>query len=136
MTDQPHDNSLALISQGSQLGVFDPSQLSAPMPFATTIVLHESVRIAGTTHVPNIDTLMDTIPQEAHLTFVREPANPADQWAIRVEHTGSKLGYVPADINELLARLMDGGKQVEGRLLDREQQGSWWKVHMEVVLVD
>lgn len=31
---------------------------------------------------------------------------------------------------------MDGGKTVRGELLDREKLGTWWKLHMEVSLVD
>ena len=34
------------------------------------------------------------------------------------------------------ARLIDGGKSVEGRLTDKEQIGSWTRLVMEVVLND
>lgn len=127
---------IELISRSGELGILDPTQLSIPMPFATHIVIHERVRIAGTSQVPNISELMSTMSSGAQLAFVREPANLIDPWAIRVEYHGSELGYVPADINEVAARLMDGGKQLEGRLLDGEKQGNWWKVYMEVSLVD
>lgn len=56
--------------------------------------------------------------------------------AIRVEHDGKKIGYTPADKNEVLARLMDGGKTLGGELVSRELRGTWWNVHMEVYLID
>lgn len=99
-------------------------------------MLYESVRIAGTTHAPNIDDVMDRMPEDAQLALLREPNNHADSWAIRVEHDGRKIGYMPADKNELIARLMDGGKTVRGSLIKREHQGNWWKVYMEVSLID
>ena len=79
---------------------------------------------------------MGQMPDEARLNPVREPDNQADEWAIRVEHDGKKIGYVPADKNEVLARLMDGGKALGGELVSRELRGTWWNVHMEVYLID
>ena len=41
---------------------------------------------------------------------VRDAGNLHDRWAIKVMHEGKRLGFVPCDVNEILARLMDGGK--------------------------
>lgn len=127
---------LSAIAQGQSLGLVGASTLSVPVPFESKIVLFESVRIAGTTHTPNINDVIDRIPEDALLRFVREPDNQADPWAIRVEYDGRKIGYMPADKNELIARLMDGGKTLHGSLLERSLQGNWWKVYMEVSLID
>lgn len=127
---------ISIISQGQSLGLVGSGALSVPLPFESKIVLCESVRVAGTTHAPNIDDVMGEMPDDAQLTLFREPDNQADRWAIRVEHEGRKIGYVPADRNELIARLMDGGKTIRGSLIEREIQGSWWKVYMEVSLID
>ena len=127
---------LSAIAQGQSLGLVGASTLSVPVPFESKIVLFESVRIAGTTHTPNINDVIDRIPEDALLRFVREPDNQADPWAIRVEYDGRKIGYMPADKNELIARLMDGGKTLHGLLLERSLQGNWWKVYMEVSLID
>lgn len=127
---------LSAIAQGQSLGLVGASTLSVPVPFESKIVLFVSVRIAGTTHTPNINDVIDRIPEDALLRFVREPDNQADPWAIRVEYDGRKIGYMPADKNELIARLMDGGKTLHGSLLERSLQGNWWKVYMEVSLID
>ena len=55
------------------------------------------------------------------LTLVREPDNPHDTQAIRVEWQGHKLGYVPRADNIDLARLMDNGAAVEARITKLEK---------------
>ncbi|WP_251159123.1 HIRAN domain-containing protein [Caniella muris] len=125
-----------ILSHGGSLGTLGGASLSIPMPFESKIVLYESMRIAGTAHVEAIDELVASMPEDATVSLIREPDNLADQWAIRVEYGGKRLGFVPADRNEVLARLMDGGKTLRGEVLDREKVGRWWKLHMEVSLVD
>ena len=135
-TAQPDTGTLVTITQAQQLGLVGVNTLSVPMPFESKIVLFESIRVAGTSHAPDIDATMCQMPDEARLNLVREPDNQADSWAIRVEYDGKKIGYVPADKNEVLARLMDGGKTLGGELVSHELRGTWWNVHMEVYLID
>ena len=110
--------------------------LSVPVPFQSKILLIEDVRIAGTTHRRNIDDIVARIEVGAILRFEREPGNLADSWAIKVYADDDWLGYVPADCNEILARLMDGGKALSAKLTDMQKVGRWNKLHMEVSLDD
>ena len=110
--------------------------LSVPIPFQNRIVLIEDARIAGTTHVHGIDAIVEKLEVGAELRLEREPNNLADAWAIRVFAGPERLGYVPADSNEIIARLMDGGKAVSAKLTAKEKLGSWNKLHMEVSLDD
>ena len=112
------------------------ASLSVPMPFANRIVLVDDMRIAGTTHVRGIDELAANLSDKQELTFEREPENLHDTWAIRVLADGKRLGYVPCDRNEILARLMDGGKHVGATVTRCEKIGNWNKIHMEVFLDD
>ena len=50
------------------------------------------------------------------LTLVREPENPYDTRAVRVEWQGHKLGYIPRTENEAVARQMDRGNPLQARL--------------------
>lgn len=50
------------------------------------------------------------------LKLVREPDNPHDANAIRLEWKGNKLGYVPRRDNSDLARQMDLGMTAEARI--------------------
>jgi len=50
------------------------------------------------------------------LTLVREPANPHDPNAVRVEWRTFKLGYVPRAQNEAVARQLDRGAPLAARV--------------------
>jgi hypothetical protein len=51
------------------------------------------------------------------LTLVREPDNPYDPNAVRVEWRGHKVGYVPRTDNEALARFLDQGMRAEAKIV-------------------
>jgi hypothetical protein len=55
------------------------------------------------------------------LALVREPDNPHDTNAVRVEWNGRLLGYLPRGDNETVARQMDRGSRLGARVarLDR-----------------
>ena len=53
------------------------------------------------------------------LALAREPSNPHDAKAIRIEWKGQMLGYVPRRDNADLARQMDLGARPEGRIAAR-----------------
>lgn len=110
--------------------------ISIGMPFSTTIVLHEDVTVAGTTHIADIDAVLAGVELPADVRLVRDPANLHDAWAIQVMLGETRIGFVPCDVNEVLARLMDGGKRIEGTVFAHELVGRWNKLHMEVKLVD
>jgi hypothetical protein len=50
------------------------------------------------------------------LALVREPANPHDPLAVRVEWNGHMIGYVPRAENEAAARQLDHGNRLEARI--------------------
>jgi hypothetical protein len=67
------------------------------------------------------------------LDLVREPANPHDANAVRVEWRGRKLGYVPRAENAALAWAMDRGEPVSARVSAlREHRNPRRRVEFEV----
>lgn len=104
--------------------------------FENRILLYEDVAIAGTTHIHDIDRIVKNIKIDSRLRFERDPENLHDRWAIKVFAENERIGFVPCDTNEILSRLMDGGKRVFGKLVDTERLGTWNKLHMEVYLDD
>jgi len=70
------------------------------------------------------------------LALVREPLNPYDAQAIRVEWQGRKLGYVPRKENRTLAWLMDRGEPVHARIsaLRGEEPNPLRRIEFEVFL--
>ncbi len=67
------------------------------------------------------------------LTLVREPDNPHDSNAVRVEWRGHRLGYVPRRENHSVAQHMDRGGGVEARVsrLTRHRN-PWQRIEFEV----
>ncbi|NCS65218.1 MAG: HIRAN protein [Hydrogenophilales bacterium CG03_land_8_20_14_0_80_62_28] len=71
------------------------------------------------------------------LQLIREPDNPYDAQAVRVEWRGAMIGYAPRADNVDLARLMDHGAQVEGRIVNLQKgRNPWRRVLFEVLVVD
>ena len=138
MNENSTHGAIAAINAGSILAATDTqgASLSVPVPFQNKIVIFESMRIAGTTHIGDIDDIANKLSIESELRLVREKDNLVDCWAIRVFSGEIPIGYVPADCNEVLARLMDGGKALSATLVSKEKLGRWNKLHMEVILDD
>lgn len=69
------------------------------------------------------------------LTLTREPDNPYDARAVRVDWRGQKLGYVPRRENADVARLLDNGQRLTARISRlAEGRDPWSRVRFEVVL--
>lgn len=71
------------------------------------------------------------------LSLRREPDNPHDPRAIRVDWRGVPLGYVPRLDNLDLARLMDRGMVAAARILHLEKSRDPWKrVLLEIYMLE
>ncbi|TCJ18498.1 HIRAN protein [Parasulfuritortus cantonensis] len=71
------------------------------------------------------------------LLLYREPDNPHDPRAVRVEWRGAPLGYAPRADNVDLARLMDNGVRVEGRIVQLQKaRNPWQRILFEVLVVE
>lgn len=88
---------------------------SRPAPAQSVRLLAQSSRLAGFVH----DQAAAVFPQLRigdGLQLAREPDNPYDPNAVRVEWRGRKLGYVPRAENAALARAMDRGETLSARV--------------------
>ena len=69
------------------------------------------------------------------LTLVREPGNPHDPRAVRVERNGHMLGYVPRAENDAVARQLDRGNKLEARIVRlTKHRDPWKRIEFEVFL--
>ncbi|MBU1223060.1 MAG: HIRAN domain-containing protein [Gammaproteobacteria bacterium] len=69
------------------------------------------------------------------LTLVREPDNPHDARAVRVEWQGHKIGYVPRRENADVARLLDRGQILTARIVRlAEVRDPWSRVRFEILV--
>jgi len=105
---------------------------SCPGATEALIVVQRSV-LAGFRHYDGAVVLRSLRPGD-RLELVREPANPYDASAVRVEWRGVTLGYVPRGDNAAVARQMDRGVALEARLAGvRENRNRSVRFELEVV---
>lgn len=70
------------------------------------------------------------------LKLTREPDNPHDGNAVRVDWHGRQLGYLPRAENGAVAAEMDRGGRIEARIAKlRSHRNPWQRVLIEVYLV-
>ncbi len=107
-----------------------------PLPHIHEIFLIDC-RIAGTTHVEDIDDKTADIDKGTLLMFRREKDNQYDNLAIQILNSKKeRIGYVPKAKNEILARLMDAGKLIFGRVEEKEKVDDWIKISIKVFMKD
>ena len=107
-----------------------------PLPHIHEIFLIDC-RIAGTTHVEDIDDKTADIGKGTLLMFQREKDNQYDNLAIQILNSKKeRIGYVPKAKNEILARLMDAGKLIFGRVEEKEKVDDWIKISIKVFMKD
>ena len=86
--------------------------LANDMPAAERIrILVQSSPLAGAQYYA-LDRLQGRIQVGDALELIREPANPHDPNAVRVQWQGEKLGYLPRRENRSVAAAMDDGLKV------------------------
>ncbi len=104
---------------------------------AQPICVVEDTTVAGTRHVAGMAELAQNYRSGERFSLVRDAANNFDPWAVEVrDKANNRIGYVSCECNEFVARLLDGGKSVEGRLDACEQIGAWTRLAMGVYLND
>ena len=81
-------------------------------------------------------TLWDEIKVGDGVTLTREPGNPHDGNAIRIDWRGHKLGYLPRAENAAVAAEMDRGARIAGRIAAlKPHRNPWRRVRIEVFVV-
>jgi len=116
---------MALLS-GSQNGV---------SPFKNEIFLLEIV-VAGTSFCNDLESVEEQIVPEKVLTLKREPANEHDEQAIAIYCDKVRVGYVPAEMNLVCARLMDAGKLFFCRVVSKEWRKDWLRIKANIYMLD
>jgi|SRR5215510_125293 len=91
-----------------------PAAGAAPEPASSEIVVQVSLTAGLRYH--DAKAVWDQMKVGDALTLVREPANPYDDNAVRVDWNGHQLGYIPRTENEVIARQMDRGNRLQARI--------------------
>ncbi len=94
-------------------------------------ILVQSSPLAGSQYYA-ISSVWQEIQLGSRLALIREPNNPHDRNAVRVEWQGQQLGYVPRRENHAVAKAIDSGEKLEGRVSRlREDADPWRRVEFE-----
>lgn len=110
------------------------TRLDLPKPFERDIYLFDTY-VAGTSHIPDIEAISSKLEKDDRLVFYREVENEADPQAIRIETLDKeKIGYVPRQDNVIFSRLMDAGKELFAKVIDKEMRGKWLKMSIKIFL--
>lgn len=104
-------------------------------PFKNEIFLLEIV-VAGTSFCNDLKSVEEQIVPEKVLTLRREPANEHDEQAIAIYCDKVRVGYVPAEMNLVCARLMDAGKLFFCRVVSKEWRKDWLRIKANIYMLD
>ena len=109
-------------------------EIDIPRPFEQDIYLFDTY-VAGTTHVEGIEGIYSTLKIEDKLVFYREIENEHNPQAIRIETLGKeKIGYVPRQDNVVFSRLMDAGKILFAKVMEKDMRGKWARIKIKIYL--
>jgi hypothetical protein len=112
-----------------------PAEPRPEAEISTAIVLQTSPLAGFQYHAGQ--ALFPLMATGDRLSLRREPDNPHDDKAVRVEWRGAMIGFAPRADNSDLARLMDRGARVEGRIVHLQKgRDPWRRVLIEVLLLE
>jgi hypothetical protein len=106
--------------------------LAAPAAAAEARIIVQESPLAGFQYYEG-KALWDMMRVGDPLRLVREPQNPHDANAVRIEWRGEMLGYLPRRENADVARQMDLGAPVKARVVRlTDARNPWHRVRFEV----
>jgi hypothetical protein len=77
-----------------------------------------NIKLAGVTQGESQEVIKQIVVGSGIECFslIREPQNPYDPYAVRVDCYDMYIGYIPQRISRGVAKMMDNGQKLTGRL--------------------
>ena len=91
--------------------------------------------VAGTSF-RKLQDLEPELISEVKLELKRDNKNEHDKMAVELLFNKNKIGYIPKEKNEVIARLLDAGKSFFGILHAKEWEGNWLRLDIKIYLKD
>ncbi|MEO8769990.1 MAG: HIRAN domain-containing protein [Ferruginibacter sp.] len=126
------EQSIIKVSSGL-LSALSSGQLNIDV-FKKEILVLECL-VAGTSF-RKLDAVEPQLTATVRLDIKREAANEFDPFAVALHFNDTKVGYIPKDKNEVIARLMDAGKSFYATVEAKEWEGNWLRLGVRVYLKD
>lgn len=112
--------------------LFVPKHSSENVPEEKSEIRLSSPYIAGFQYYQGVE-IEQMLKENDSLILKRESQNPHDCYAIEVFNGKNKLGYLPREENKVIARMMDQGISMKGRIVKVNPEASLYrKVKMKV----
>lgn len=92
--------------------------------------------VAGTTFCPIVRALYPSLPPDTVLRMVRQPHNEHDEYAIALYYEEHRIGYVPQELNLVISRLMDAGKEFYARVVTVRRINDWIRISAQVFMIE
>jgi hypothetical protein len=71
--------------------------------------------------------IMPYLQSGEKLDLIAEPLNPHDEWAVRIEHHKSRIGYVPRSIDRAVSMLLQEGVAVQAEIVGVNADAASWE---------
>lgn len=105
------------------------------LPFTREIFLLDIV-VAGTSFCKAIDQIAPLLTKGQVLKMIRDTKNKHDENAIAIYYEDTRIGWIPRDLNLIIARLMDAGKAFFCRVEQVKNIHEWVKIDAKIFMVE
>ena len=106
------------------------------VPFTKEIFLQDII-VAGTGYCEDIDEIFPQLQTDCMLRLQRDPNNKYDELAVAIYFGDKRIGWVPRKKNEVLARLLDAGKNCCMRVKEfYTEQDCWKHIEGQIIMIE
>ena len=92
--------------------------------------------VAGTSFCPIVQEIYPTLLPDTVLRMVRQPQNEHDENAIAIYYEEHRIGYVPQELNLVISRLMDAGKEFYARVVQVKKINEWVRISAKLFMIE
>lgn len=103
-------------------------------PGACPVCIIEDTYIAGVGWIKDIEEDLTDVRSGSEVYLEREKDNYFDKWAIGIRtSSGSRIGYLSCEYNEIVSRFMDGGMRFLGKVRSITDRKGWKDIRIKVM---
>lgn len=103
-----------------------------PTPFEQTVFLAEC-HLAGTLEINDMLVKTKDVDEGTLVVLKRKAVDAEHKHAIAVNTSaGALIGYVPCRYSTIMARLMDAGKNLAAKVVDKKLEGHWLDITVSI----
>jgi len=96
-----------------------------------------TTKVAGTSHIDDLDAILADLEPDDRLSFTRDPDNPFDPRAVQIlDSHRRRIGFLPRDDNETVSNLLDAGKNLYAVVSNIDAKARWADISITVYLED